>query len=133
MVKSPVDWFVSVCRAFGIRPSEYSNLQQLRNGLAALGQLPFQPPNVGGWPVDQAWLSASTAQNRISFTSALLKQADLSAIADLKQSERIAALADWLGVYQWSDRTLTALAGAKKDPARLALLAVNSPEYLVNA
>ena len=133
MVKSPVDWFVSVCRAFGIRPSEYSNLRQLRNGLAALGQLPFQPPNVGGWPVDQAWLSASTAQNRISFTSALLRQADLSAIADLNQSERIAALADWLGVYQWSDRTLTALAGAKKDPARLALLAVNSPEYLVNA
>jgi uncharacterized protein (DUF1800 family) len=133
MVKSPVDWFISVCRAFGIKPSEYSNLPQLRNGLLALGQLPFQPPNVGGWPVDQAWLSASTAQNRISFTSALLKQADLSAIADLNQSERIAALADWLGVYQWSDRTLSALAGAKKDPARLALLAVNSPEYLVNA
>jgi uncharacterized protein (DUF1800 family) len=133
MVKSPVDWFVSICRAFSIRPSSYQNLPQLRTGLVALGQLPFQPPNVGGWPVDQAWLSASAAQNRISFTSALLREANLAPIADLRESERIGALADWLGVYQWSDRTLRAFAGARKDPARLALLAVNAPEYLVNA
>ena len=133
MVKSPVDWFVSICRAFGIRPSSYQNLPQLRTGLVALGQLPFQPPNVGGWPVDQAWLSASAAQNRISFTSAILREANLAPISDLRESERIGALADWLGVYQWSDRTLRAFAGARKDPARLALLAVNAPEYLVNA
>jgi len=133
MVKSPVDWFISVCRAFQIVPSKVSNPSAIRTGLVALGQLPFQPPNVGGWPTDQAWLSASAAQYRISFAGLLANEGKLTAIADLRPSERIAALADWLGVYKFSDRSLKAFADASKDPVRLAQLAVCSPEYLVNA
>ena len=133
MVKSPVDWLVSVCRAFQIVPSKVSNPSAIRTGLVALGQLPFQPPNVGGWPVDQAWLSASSAQNRISFAGYLANEGKLDAIADLRPSERISALADWLGVYKFSDRSLKAFSDASKDPIRLAQLAVCSPEYLVNA
>ena len=133
MVKSPVDWLVSVCRAFQIVPSKVSNPNAIRTGLVALGQLPFQPPNVGGWPVDQAWLSASAAQYRITFAGFLANEGKLDAIADLRQSERIPALADWLGVYQFSDRSLKAFSAAIKDPVRLAQLAVCAPEYLVNA
>ncbi len=45
----------------------------------------------------------------------------------------VQAAADWLGVAQWSTRTERSLDLALSDPARFALLALNAPEYLVNA
>lgn len=133
MVKSPVDWFVSVCRALNITPSRFSNLAVIRNNLNQLGQHPFYPPNVGGWPADQAWLSTSAAQYRISFATALIKEGDLTPISKIPQRERMNALADWLGVAEWSSRTRLALRGSLNDPARLALLGICSPEYVVSA
>ena len=133
MVKPPLDWFVSVSRAFGIKPSAFSNTATIRNNLNLLGQVPFLPPNVGGWPADQAWLSTASAQFRISFAERLVKEADLSPIADLPARNRVDAMLDWLGVPAWSTRTALALRGAQRDPARLALLAICSPEYVVSA
>ena len=133
LVKSPIDWFVSVCRAFEITPSKFSNTALLRRYLDNLGQVPFFPPNVGGWPADQAWLSSSSAQYRIQFATALVKESNLSPISSLPESMRISALADLLGVAAWSQRTELALRGAIKDPQRLALLAICSPEYIVSA
>jgi uncharacterized protein (DUF1800 family) len=133
MVKPPLDWFVSVSRAFGIKPSAFSNTATIRNNLNLLGQVPFLPPNVGGWPADQAWLSTASAQFRISFAERLVKEADLSPIADLSARNRVEAMLDWLGVPAWSTRTALALRGAQRDPARLALLAICSPEYVVSA
>ena len=133
MVKSPVDWFVSVCRALSITPSQFSNSAVIRNNLNLLGQLPFYPPNVGGWPADQAWLSTSAAQYRISFATALIKEGNLSPISNLPQRNRLNGLLDWLGIPEWSSRTSLALRGALNDPARLTLLAICSPEYVVSA
>lgn len=133
MVKSPIDWFVSASRALAITPSQFSNPNLIRNYLDLLGQRPFFPPNVGGWPADQAWLSTSSAQNRIQFATLLVREGDLTPISSLAQSKRIDALADWLGIVEWSSRTRMALNGAIKDPARLALLALCSPEYVVSA
>ena len=133
MVKSPIDWFVSVCRALQITPSMFSNTALIRRYLDNLGQVPFFPPNVGGWPADQAWLSSSSAQYRIQFATALVKEANLSPISSLPEATRIAGLADLLGVAAWSQRTELALRGAIKDPERLVLLAICSPEYVVSA
>ena len=133
MVKSPIDWFVSVCRALQITPSMFSNTALIRRYLDNLGQVPFFPPNVGGWPADQAWLSSSSAQYRIQFATALVKEANLSPISSLLEATRIAGLADLLGVAAWSQRTELALRGAIKDPQRLVLLAICSPEYVVSA
>ena len=133
MVKSPVDWFVSVCRALSITPSQFSNPAVIRNNLNLLGQLPFYPPNVGGWPADQAWLSASSAQYRITFATALIKEGNLSPISSVPQRDRLNVLLDWLGIAEWTPRTRLALRGVLGDPARLTLLAICSPEYLVSA
>ena len=133
MVKSPVDWFISVCRALSITPSQFPNPAVIRNNLNLLGQLPFYPPNVGGWPADQAWLSTSAAQYRISFATALIKEGNLSPISNLPQRNRLNGLLDWLGIPEWSSRTSLALRGALNDPARLTLLAICSPEYVVSA
>ena len=133
IVKSPVEWFVAVCRALSITPSKLTKNSALLNYLSKLAQVPFDPPNVGGWPTDDAWLSSASAQFRASFASWLIMQGDISPIANLAPAERIQKTADLLGVVEWSSRTKTALEGNVKNSYRLILLAICSPEYLVSA
>jgi uncharacterized protein (DUF1800 family) len=133
MVKSPVEWFISACRALELTPSALKTPAQMINFLEKLGQVPFSPPNVGGWPAGEAWLSSATAQYRLSFATWLVKQSDLRVLKSLTPAQRMMQSADWLGVPEWSPRTKAALRGAQADPAQFALLALCSPEYIVSA
>jgi uncharacterized protein (DUF1800 family) len=133
LVKSPVEWFVAVCRALNITPSKLTKNSALLNFLNKLAQVPFDPPNVGGWPTDDAWLSSASAQFRASFATWLVAQGDLSPIENLAPGERVQKTADLLGVVEWSSRTKSALEGNVKSSKRLILLAICSPEYLVSA
>ena len=133
LVKAPVEWFISACRALQITPSKLDSSNQLISHLQKLVQVPFSPPNVGGWPTDEAWLSSASAQYRIAFAKWLINQGDLTPITSLSQSVRVAKSADWLGVSAWSNRTQGALRNAVGDPAEFALLALCSPEYVVSA
>jgi uncharacterized protein (DUF1800 family) len=132
-VKSPLEWLVATLRAFQILPSKFERPDYLLNLLQNLGQRPFFPPSVGGWPADEAWISAASAQVRIQAAQYLAKHANLDELSSKKQSERIDFIADWLGIPEWSDRTRMALQGAIRDVQRLALLAICSPEFTVNA
>lgn len=60
IVRQPVDLVVSACKAIGVgaRAGLVSTL------LERMGQLPFDPPNVGGWPVQKEWLSPVTTLAR---------------------------------------------------------------------
>ncbi|ASY20680.1 DUF1800 domain-containing protein [Candidatus Planktophila dulcis] len=133
MVKSPVEWFISACRALELTPSKLIDSKQLINHLNKLGQIPFYPPNVGGWPAAEAWLSSASAQYRIAFASWLIKQSPLRAFNEIPVDRRVLASADWLGVAQWSPRTQAALRNALGDPQEFTLLALCSPEYVVSA
>ena len=133
MVKSPVEWFISACRALELTPSALKTPAQMINYLEKLGQVPFSPPNVGGWPAGEAWLSSASAQYRIAFATWLIKQSDLRVLNSMTPAQRLTRSADWLGVAEWSARTKTALRDAQKDPAQFALLALCSPEYIVSA
>jgi uncharacterized protein (DUF1800 family) len=133
MVKSPVEWFISACRALEVIPSALNTPAQMINYLEKLGQVPFSPPNVGGWPAGEAWLSSATAQYRIAFATWLIKQSELRILNSLTPAQRLTRSADWLGVAEWSPRTRAALRDAQKDPAQFALLALCSPEYIVSA
>jgi len=132
-VKSPVDWFIAVLRALEMEPSTLPNPNYAISTLRTLGQVPYLPPNVGGWPADEAWLSAAASQTRIQAAQYLTKLGNLAPISSAPQNRRLEALANWLGVWRWSDRTSIALRGAIRDPQRLAMLAFCSPEYVVNA
>ena len=133
MVKSPVEWFISACRALELTPSALKTPAQMINYLEKLGQVPFSPPNVGGWPAGEAWLSSASAQYRIAFATWLIKQSELRVLNSMTPAQRLTRSADWLGVAEWSARTKTALRDAQKDPAQFALLALCSPEYIVSA
>ena len=133
LVKSPVEWFIAACRALKITPSALKTPAQLINYLNQMGQVPFSPPNVGGWPAGEAWLSSATAQYRIIFATWLIKQGDLSALTAIPVESRVLKSADWLGVAEWSPRTQAALRNSLADPAQFALLALCSPEFIVSA
>jgi uncharacterized protein (DUF1800 family) len=133
MVKSPVEWFIAACRALELTPSQLKTPAQMINFLEKLGQVPFSPPSVGGWPAGEAWLSSATAQYRLSFATWLVKQSELRVLKSQTPAQRLIQSANWLGVPEWSPRTKAALRGAQADPAQFALLALCSPEYIVSA
>lgn len=133
MVKAPVEWFISACRALELTPSQLTTPAQLINYLDKLGQVPFSPPNVGGWPAGEAWLSSATAQYRIAFATWLIKQSPLTALNAIPVGSRVSKSADWLGIAEWSSRTQVALRRSTYDPQQFALLALCSPEFIVNA
>ena len=133
IVKAPVEWFIGVARFLDLTPSALKTPGQLLAYLDKLAQVPFNPPNVGGWPTDESWLSSASAQTRIQFASWLIKQADLTNLAAIKPNKRIAWLQDELGILAFSGRTRLALNGVKSNPAQLLQLAICSPEYVVSA
>lgn len=133
IVKAPVEWFVGVARYLKLTPSALKTPAQLLAYLDKLAQVPFNPPNVGGWPTDESWLSSASAQSRIQFASWLIKQADLSALTAIVPNKRVAWLQDELGILPFSNRTRLALDGVKGTPAQLLQLAICSPEYVVSA
>jgi uncharacterized protein (DUF1800 family) len=131
--KSPVEWFVSACRALRVTPSKLPSPGDINWLLNSMGQFPFNPPSVGGWPYDEAWLTAASTQYRINLASYLVQYGHIEPLTSVPKSKMVQAAADWLGVAQWSARTERSLKQAVSDPQRLALLALNAPEYLVNA
>jgi len=62
-VKGPVDFVVSALRSLGATVNPNSVVYTLR----VMGQLPFNPPSVFGWPSGTAWISTSTMLDRYNF------------------------------------------------------------------
>ena len=135
LVKQPVEYVVGVLRALRITPPADGAATQsavLRTVLGGLGQVPFAPPNVGGWPSGQLWLTTAAAQARIDFARWAVTVGDFSAVTDAAASARIDTVAHLLGVDTFSQRTAAALADVAGDPPSLVGLALLSPEYLIN-
>jgi uncharacterized protein (DUF1800 family) len=131
--KSPVEWFVSACRALRVTPSKLPDAGALSWYLSSMGQFPFNPPSVGGWPYDEAWLTAAATQYRIGLSYYLIQHGHLEPLTSVPKSKMVEAAADWLGVAKWSTRTERALNQTLSDPSQFALVALNAPEYLVSA
>ncbi len=131
LVKSPVEWFIGACRALRVRPSSL-NPGNTQWSLNQMGQLPFNPPNVGGWPYGQAWLSGVALQYRFDLAQSIVPVGDLSPLS-VPKSRMVQACADWLGVPEWSPRTANTLESATGSPSELVMAALLSPEYVVSA
>lgn len=130
-VISPVEWMVGLARAVRISPTDTAAVSRLVSVMTALGQRPFAPPSVGGWPSGGSWLSTSAAQTRLRAAGALTATADISSVTDAAPSGRPDAAAYLLGIGGWSDRSRAALAGHVGSPPTLVAVAACTPEYLV--
>lgn len=132
VVHAPVEWLIGAVRALRVPLTSDTEARRVVNVLRTLGQLPFYPPDVGGWSSGQAWMSTAAAQTRLTAITALLKGADLSPISSAGRTDRVDAAGHLLGVGAWSDRSARVLRTVVADPARLAAVAVNTPEYLTS-
>ena len=70
LVKSPADFMVHAARALGA-----TNLSRLIAAAGSgMGQSLFDPPDVGGWPNNESWISSNTVVERVNFVTAALSQ-----------------------------------------------------------
>jgi uncharacterized protein (DUF1800 family) len=131
-VNTPVEWLVGVIRSLRVPMDKPARLKTIDSTLRALGQRPFYPPSVGGWPHGQVWLSTASAGTRLRAAAELARAGNLSSIEDVAPGERIDAVGYLIGVGAWSDRTVAALKPLVNRPPQLVGAAVNTPEYLTS-
>ena len=70
LLKSPVEFMVHGARALGT-----NGLGKLIAGAGSgMGQSLFDPPDVGGWPNNAAWISSNTVVERVNYVTLALSQ-----------------------------------------------------------
>ncbi len=131
LVVSPVEWLVGAARALRT-PTDAATVARFQPTLRALGQTPFYPPSVAGWPSGNAWLSTASATNRMDAAVKLVALADLTDVTSAPANARIDLVAHRLGIPHLSDRTVSTLRTVIQDPKQLVATVLVSPEYLVN-
>ena len=70
LVKSPTEFMVHALKA--LRAPQLSRLALL--SAPGMGQVLFDPPDVGGWPNNEAWISSNNVVTRVNFVTAVLSQ-----------------------------------------------------------
>ncbi len=73
LIKSPVELVVGTMRTFDIHPFD---LRPAVFACAALGQNPFSPPNVKGWPGGEAWITSATLLGRKQWLERVFRGSD---------------------------------------------------------
>jgi uncharacterized protein (DUF1800 family) len=68
LVKSPAELMVSAARA--LQDDGIGRL--IAEAGSGMGQVLFDPPDVGGWPNNEAWISSNTVIERVNFVTAAL-------------------------------------------------------------
>ncbi|MPZ35659.1 MAG: DUF1800 family protein [Rhodospirillales bacterium] len=64
LIKSPVELIVGTVHLLGLPVPEKTQLVRMMQGL---GQMPFGPPNVKGWPGSESWITTYTLMLRQQF------------------------------------------------------------------
>jgi uncharacterized protein (DUF1800 family) len=137
LVKQPVEWAVGAMRQLDIRPGQLAADQQrqLLAALDQLGQVPLQPPSVGGWPAGTAWLTTTSTQVRLragQLLASRASQAVLDRLSAVPAGQRVEALQRLLVVDAFTSRTREVLQTAAGQPRQLLALGLASPEYTVS-
>jgi len=129
-VVTPVDWLIGMLRSLSVPLDGPNTLTACDVVLKVMGQRPFSPPDVDGWPQGRVWLSNTSAAARFWAADRFVATGDLSTVADAAPSDRVDAAGYLLGIGAWSDTTAAALQPLAGNPVRLVAAAVNTPEYL---
>ena len=130
LMASPVEWVVGSMRTLTV-PATPANVQEGLAVLRRLGQVPFLPPNVSGWPSGASWSSTAAASTRAAAATKLASLGNISEVSNASAASRIDAVAHLLALDHFSDRTRNALTLAKGNPTQLVATALISPDYLV--
>jgi uncharacterized protein (DUF1800 family) len=117
LVKTPAEFTVHAARALGL--ADPSKL--VASAGSGMGQSLFDPPDVGGWPNNESWISSNTVVERVNFITAALGQVktSLPAASDASRVHLDGVL---------SPQTATLLNQAADDRARW-FITLASPEF----
>lgn len=126
LIKTPVEWVIGSLRSLGLALPARIDVT-----LNELGQVPFVPPDVSGWPVNGAWLSTASARTRLEAAQGFARLADLAPLAATSPADRPDAVARVLGVDAWGPATRNALAKVAARPDELLTVALVAPEHLL--
>lgn len=119
LVKSPVEYVVSATRAIGADAGVATRLVAASS--QNLGQVLFDPPDVGGWPNNEAWISTNSVVARVNFAAALV-----AAVPRPPAFDATVVRHQLEGVL--GPQTAAAIDAATEDSARWFLL-LASPEF----
>ncbi len=128
VIIEPVPWLIGAVRALQAPPRAPDVAASLR----ATGQVPFLPPNVGGFPPPKSYLSTSATVARFNLAAAIADaaQAPTPALAAAERGDSH-ALADALGLVSgFSEPTRAAIAALDRPRDRLTV-ALASPDLVV--
>lgn len=131
MVASDFEWLIGAIRTLKLPVADDTAAQEVLNWCWWMGQVPFNPPSVGGWPRGQLWLTSYWNFIRLCLAGTLAGRADLSSITGTTSS-RLDAAAYLLGIASWSNSTLAALKPIAGNAQQLVTAALLSPENMVD-
>jgi uncharacterized protein (DUF1800 family) len=131
-VTMPAEWLIGVIRTLRVPLDTVDSLTAIYSSLTGLGQKPFYPPDVAGWPIGRVWVSTASTVQQVLLAGELAKRGDISTIESAPPNDRIDAAGYLIGVGAWSDRTSSALKPFLHNPRNLFTAAVNTPEYLTS-
>jgi uncharacterized protein (DUF1800 family) len=135
LVKQPIEWVAGIMRGLNLRTESFKKqggASYLLWVLTNLGQIPFNPPTVGGWGTNQYWLSTAASLAQLNFVQTVTQVANLSVIEETAGTSRVATLGDMLGIQTWTPRTNALLQHVRDDFTQLVPLALTSPEIITN-
>lgn len=124
--RTGVEWFVPMVRALGV-PHDAIDQSQLDR----IGQAPYFPPNVAGWP-DTGWLAGSSLLARASVVMALPTR-----VPDLgRGADAVDAALERCGIHDASTSTTRSLRDLERSTTSdrstaLVRAAVLTPEFVV--
>ncbi|MGO9644322.1 MAG: DUF1800 domain-containing protein [Candidatus Bathyarchaeia archaeon] len=131
LVKSPVDYVVTAMRSLGASVKPRVVIGTLKN----MGQLPFNPPSVFGWPEGIGWINTSTILDRYNFPLAIDASSVQAVQAGASASDVAQVLfpeglpSDVLQVIQNSSNSLNNPTAQLRDMIRLTM---STPYYNLN-
>ena len=133
--RTGVEWYCAFSAATGIRATDPWQLERL-------GQMPYVPPNVGGWPEGGHWLMPGSLLGRLSViaevnTEALDRADGPGRTGNRSRSGTADEVLDHCGLYEVSDNTIDVVRSVRtsdrlsSEAARLTTwrLALASPEF----
>jgi uncharacterized protein (DUF1800 family) len=135
LVKQPIEWVAGIMRGLNLRTESFKKqggAGYLLWVLTNLGQVPFNPPTVGGWGTNAYWLSTAASLAQLNFVQTVTQVADLSPIEETEGVSRVAVLGEMLGIQNWTPRTNALLQHVRDDFTQLVPLALTSPENITN-
>ena len=65
LLEQPIEWIAGILRAFHLHAKDFEKQygsDYLQSVLTDFGQVPFNPPTVGGWGSNQYWLSSASCR-----------------------------------------------------------------------